>query len=242
MRYLVPPGKLASSLDWKKASGSILTIDVGFDRIGMAIAVHPSHGDEPLRLEPMPLELETHSSNKRVLRDSVVKELQKIVQSYNTVGVLVSWPVQKQGRVGAPCGKVLHTLDSLLEQSTMIINPQRTFALWDDHHFAPDDDVFGRSAKYGEACRHKDKTEYYASREQYAHKCSSAVAATVWNDFCMQHWPEIYQRELLGEHNNADGEEEQSFASRASNYEHYFEDDWIESTDDNETYTNAGLL
>lgn len=227
MRYLAPPGKLASALDWKKASASVLAIDVGSDKIGLAVASHPSFGEEPLRLDPLTLQLETRRGNRRVLSNSVVEELQQIVKSYNVAGFLVSWPVQESGRVGAPCGKVLHTLDSLLSASPDIVTTARPFCLWDDHHFAPDDDEFGRSAKYGEPCR--NKTSYRASEEQYAHYCSSSVAANVWNDFCTKHWPELYQDELIRE-------------PGPTSCESYFKDDWLDSTDETETYTNAALL
>ena len=211
MKYLADPSKLASKLDWKKASGSILALDVGSDRIGLAIASHPSCGNTPLPLEPMPIKLETRAGNRRALAESVLVELQTIVKNYNVCGFVVSWPLQKEGRCGAPCGKVLHTLDSLVNESSSIVTSSRPFCLWDDHHYVPDDDSWGRTPKYGEST---NKTLHLASQEQYVHTCSSSIAVDVWNDYCSKQWPELQFQE----------------AGEASAYaDDTDDDDWLEA-------------
>mmetsp|Transcript_44302 Transcript_44302/g.49673 ORF Transcript_44302/g.49673 Transcript_44302/m.49673 type:complete len:81 (-) Transcript_44302:24-266(-) len=43
MKVLTTPSKIANALDWKKQiGGSIATIDVHADRIGLSISHHPS--------------------------------------------------------------------------------------------------------------------------------------------------------------------------------------------------------
>ena len=191
MKYLLDPPKLAAKFDWSRKVGSMLAMDIGKDQIGLAVASHPVHGEPPLNLDPLPLTLETTTGNRKALTDSVVNELQHILRAYNVCGFVVSWPLQKEGHCGFPCGKVMHTLDSLVEESTAIINSQRPFCLWDDHHYVPGEDKWGRLPQYGEA---SNKTIYKASEEQYVHKYSSSVAVDVWNDFCSKHWPDLYNQ------------------------------------------------
>lgn len=189
-KVLRHPSKIASALDWKKASGAMLALDVGSDRIGVAVASHPLYGDAPLPLESVPLHLETRN-NKRVLSPEVVTQLQEIVKHFNVSSFVVSWPVQKEGRCGAPCGKVLHTLDCLVE-STNLMTDKRPFCLWDEHHYQAREDEWGRNPLYGEPGN--TKTIHKASQEQYQHKSSSTVAAQVMDDFMRSQWPEIYEQ------------------------------------------------
>ncbi|CAB9512819.1 expressed unknown protein [Seminavis robusta] len=171
MKFLADPSKLAAKFDWKRKAGSILALDVGKDKIGLAVASHPESGESALALDPMPLMLVTRTGNRKVLDESVIQELQDVVETFNVCGFVVSWPLQKEGRCGAPCGKVLHTLDCLVEESSSIVNQNRPFCLWDDHHYLPGEDR--------------------ASEEQYVHKCSSSIAVDVWNDYCSKHWPQL---------------------------------------------------
>lgn len=170
-----------------------MALDVGSDKIGLAIASHPSYGNTPIPLDSMAIKLETRSGNQRVLSEATVNELQTIVKNYNVCGFVVSWPLQKEGRCGAPCGKVLHTLDSLVNESSSIVTSQRPFCLWDDHHYMPDEDEWGRTPQYGEIT--PNKTLHIASQEQYVHDCSSSIAVDVWNDYCSKHWPGLDSQE-----------------------------------------------
>lgn len=189
-KYLADPSKVASRFDWSR-KGAVLALDVGMDRIGLAVASHPECGESPVALDPLPLRLQTKTGNRRVLAESVVGELKAIVQSYKVCGFVVSWPLQKEGRCGFPCGKVLHTLDALVVESPSIINTQRPFCLWDEHHYMPGEDEWGRLPKYGETTT---KTIHRASEEQYVHKCSSSIAVDVWNDYCSKHWPKLHEQ------------------------------------------------
>jgi len=193
LNFLTNPGQLASKFDWKKASGSIMALDIGSDnKIGLAIASHPSYGETPMPLDPIPITLETKAKNRKCLSKSTIEELKSIVTNYNVCGFVIAWPMQREGRCGAPCGKVLHTLDSLIAESSAIVNTKRPFCLWDEHHYVPQEDVWGRIPLYG--CP-SNKTIHKASEEQYEHKCSSSIAVDVWNDFCAKHWPDLWKQE-----------------------------------------------
>lgn len=237
MKYLANPSKLASKLDWSKASGSILAIDVGSDRLGLAIASHPSYGESPRALDPMPIKLETQG-NRKALSESTIQDLKTLCENFNVVGFVFSWPVQKEGRCGAPCGKVLHTLDSLVEKSD-IVNHKRPFVLWDEHHYQAQEDKWGRLPQYGEPTK---KTIYKASEEQYVHKCSSEVAVEIWNDYCAKHWPAICQDD--------DDEDEiwqvralppKPLARKETEQDLHVSNDWLED-DEDAAYTDMGLF
>ncbi|KAK1743647.1 hypothetical protein QTG54_005244 [Skeletonema marinoi] len=52
---LVAPSKVANTLDWRKAFGAVMGIDVTRDRIGLAIVEHPEHICESVPLKSIPL-------------------------------------------------------------------------------------------------------------------------------------------------------------------------------------------
>jgi len=233
-KALRAPAKIASKLDWKKATGAILAMDVGADKIGLAVATHPSHGEAPRPLTPIDIHLETSTDGKkRALSQSVISQLQDICKEHNVSSFVVSWPVQKEGRCGAPCGKTLHTLDSLVESSNLI-SDRRPFCLWDEHHTVAAEDAFGRNPLYGEPSPVKGESVHKASETQYAHECSSNVAAKVMNDFMQSQWPEIYYEQQLGV-------EERFFASTATKEQANSSTEWLEHYEDTENYMTVAV-
>ena len=204
-RILTSPGKVAQSLDWRKVSGSVLSMRVAADKIELAIASHPSF-EEPLQqLASIPLKMET-ADNKKVLKPEVVQELSKVVKDFNVCGMVVSWPVQKEGWCGASCGRVLHTLDQIISQSDTVLSPARPVCLWDEEHNVPHEDEWGRNATYSKI---SNKTCHQASKEQYGDH--NSVAVDVWNDFVREHWPDLYQQQPRNKMWNS---EEDTSASR----------------------------
>ena len=128
---LTTPSAVASALDWKKLNGSVLTLNIHSNRISAAVATHPSSMISSTRTKPPP------SSSARSLPDiplgrraTVTDDTRQRLQDYITritdhpiCGVIVAWPIQPDtGRMGAACGRVLHTLDQLL----LPINPTTT--------------------------------------------------------------------------------------------------------------------
>jgi hypothetical protein len=185
--YLASPGKVAHALDWHKVSGSILSIAIDKDRINLAAASHPTSNEPVQHLPSVFLERET-IKNYKTLKPDAAQELACIMRDFLVCGVVVSWPVQKEGWCGAPCGRVLHILDQLSAHSVM--NSRTPICLWDgQHNQPPAEDKFGRAAIWSET---SDKTFHQASKEQYEDH-HDAFALNVWNDFCRAHWPELYQ-------------------------------------------------
>lgn len=190
--YLASPSKVASALDWKKMSGSILSLNISNGKIDMTLASHPEIG-EPIKLRPIQLEFERNSNQKkRGLSPKVLAELQEIVQTNKVCSFVVGWPVQKEGRLGASCGRVLFTLDALIDSDKPIITKNRKVCLWDGSHVQLEhDDQFGRCSIYGLSSQCEKDFVHRASTEQYKQGEKNDVVVDVWNDFCRTHWPEL---------------------------------------------------
>lgn len=73
MRNLSKPSKVASILDWKKAfNHTVLAVNFHKNRVGIAVASHPSLGVPCLELEP--LRFEDHSGNSRNIAGGIDRE------------------------------------------------------------------------------------------------------------------------------------------------------------------------
>jgi len=189
-KILKAPSKIASALDWRKINGSVLSLNIHENRIGLAIASHPSYRDQASSFQDIPL------ARKGRVTEECKQQLTSIIKEYRVCGVVVSWPVQTDtGRMGAACGRVLHTLEGLLEESDLC-TPSRPLCLWDGVRADTElEDEWGRSTAYSQIPFNDNgdvKTEHYASVEQY-HQDENTVATAVWEDFCKVHWPELYQ-------------------------------------------------
>lgn len=181
-KLLMSPSKLAHAIDWHQLAGSVLTLNILRDRIELAVAPHPSHMDESIQTLPsIPIKTST-VNNQRVLSPSLAHELKSLIDSWQVCGLVVNWPVQRDGWCGAPCGRVLFTLDQLARDI------DRPICLWDQEHTHVDEDEWGRNPVYARATA--DKEVHVASKEQY--KAPNVALTDMWNDFCRSHWPELY--------------------------------------------------
>jgi hypothetical protein len=134
-RLLTTPRKVADLLDWRRVSGSILTLTISRDRLDLAVSSHPIHHDEPLvQLPSVPLEIKVDKRNKttatastNVLCPNVAKELDGVCERFAICGVIVNWPVEKDGWCGFSCGRVLFTLDQLVAQQSKAVSTRNPF-------------------------------------------------------------------------------------------------------------------
>jgi hypothetical protein len=167
---LVAPSKVANLLDWRKAVGSVMALDITRKSIGMAVATHPDQHAEAIALRPISLvvhqpsqqhqyhhsrqELEVDTSSCRTRKNQVSKELiselEAAVRRHRVCAFVVHWPTH-EGRMGEQCGKVLQVLDSVIDQSNSVVTRKRPFTLWsaataitttsnDDEHSSSIDD------------------------------------------------------------------------------------------------------
>ena len=169
LRKLSKPSKVASVLDWKKIhGGTVLSLNIHSDRVGIAVAPHPSFEKPCIELEPLKF-----TGKYRVSIDSACLErFASIIDDYNVCGVVVSWPLQHDsGRMGAACGRVVYALEQLWDMSNggkdnILARP---FCLWDAGHIVPEQrkdpqkhvDEFGRCPNYS---RTTDRDQYFASK------------------------------------------------------------------------------
>lgn len=229
--FLTTPSKVANALDWKKLSGSVLTLNIARDEIGLTLASHPSestHTDEDLSAELDSIRLSFNTKeNRKCLDPQVIKRLNDVVQAHKVCGFVVNWPLQKEGRMGKSCGRVLHTLDSLLmDSNTPILSNNRKFCLWDGSHVPlENDDAFGRCAVYGRPSTNEEDFVHVASQEQYE---QNKVVVDVWNDFCRTHWPEVYQHEPS--------------AQTTTSQHACFDGAWLDDFEENGAYLQASAL
>jgi len=188
-QILTAPGKVAHALDWRKGSGgSILSMSIGKGAIDIAVSYHPECQEVTQVMPSIPIT--THVVNEaNFLCPEVADEVSGILHDWKICGLVVSWPVQKEGWCGAACGRVLFTLDQLLNSpaGSGITDSGRKVCLWNNSHKDFSEDQFGRTSLYSLT---SDKRVHYASEEQY--QSSETVAAEVWDDFCRTHWPILF--------------------------------------------------
>lgn len=151
-RYLVTPGRVASLMDWKATlgTGAVMALDINRDRIGVAVAPHPSSvssgaGVATARtLDPILLPGKRAASTSSASHP--LSRLEEVAAREQVCGVIVRWPLQDGGRMGAQCGRILYQLDDFVASSsssessgssskkrtTSLIGKSRPFALYDD--------------------------------------------------------------------------------------------------------------
>eukprot|EP00561_Arcocellulus_cornucervis_P007517 CAMPEP_0185809418 /NCGR_PEP_ID=MMETSP1322-20130828/6190_1 /TAXON_ID=265543 /ORGANISM="Minutocellus polymorphus, Strain RCC2270" /LENGTH=295 /DNA_ID=CAMNT_0028505687 /DNA_START=193 /DNA_END=1080 /DNA_ORIENTATION=+ len=151
-RYLVTPGRVASLMDWKATlgTGAVMALDINRDRIGVAVAPHPSGvssgaGVATARtLDPILLPGKRAAGTSSASHP--LSRLEEVAAREQVCGVIVRWPLQDGGRMGAHCGRILYQLDDFVASSsssesssnsskkrtTSLIGKNRPFALYDD--------------------------------------------------------------------------------------------------------------
>lgn len=194
--FITTPCRVAHSLDWRQASGSILSLRITNNLIDIAVASHPSCYEPVQPLSSIPLvTMKTSVGNRKVLDSRVAEQLAQVVRDFNVCGMVVGWPVQKEGWCGAPYGRVFHSLDQLMTTTASqdrVFHKSRHICLYDLNHHVPAEDEWGRSPIYSQAPS-DDRTLHIASEEQYNQEETGqgVVAVDIWNDFCQTHWPEF---------------------------------------------------
>lgn len=116
MKRLNQPSRVASILDWKKTY-TLLAVNFHKNRVGIAIASHPSIGVPCLELEPLRFDTDSKSIAGAINKDCL-ERFSTIVEEHQVCGVVVNWPLQRDtGRMGAACGRVVFALEQLWARS-----------------------------------------------------------------------------------------------------------------------------
>lgn len=191
---LVAPSKVANILDWRKAIGAVMGLDVTRDRIGLAVAEHPDHSvckSVPLN----PISLWPGGGNDS---EDLLSELEAAVRRHRVCAFVVNWPVN-EGRMGERCGKVLRVLDSVVDRSNGVVTRKRPFALWcrDAGSEASPVDEWGRSTDFARAPEYRPEMRYSSKAVEARDDASdpSIVAADVLDQWVKNHW-EVDHKEV----------------------------------------------
>lgn len=186
---LVAPSKVANLLDWRKAVGSVMSLDITRDRIGIAVAEHPEHICGSIPLESISLR---HGKKSEMSRD-LVAELEAAVRRHRVCAFVVNWPTN-EGRMGEQCGKVLQVLDCVIDHSNSVVTKKRPFALWchsetASHQSSPIDE-WGRSTDFAQAPDYRTDMSYSSksAARRAQSQDSSVVAANVLDEWVRSHW------------------------------------------------------
>lgn len=206
-RCMVPPSRIASILDWKRKGSVIMALDITEQRIGVAVAKHPTPNNKVYALETisyMPMK-NRHSLRRLEQNDRVASELEEVVEDYKVCAFIVGWPLQPDGRSGGPCGKVLHLLDYFAEREKPLLSQGRPCALWDARDIPRNIleerkmiirqkehvcDKWGRSPSFCHTPSSIPGNYIYRSHDQFQHVSTidSTAASLLLKDFLDSHW------------------------------------------------------
>jgi hypothetical protein len=166
------------------------------DKIDLVVSSHPDLQEPIHELASIPLNNNNNKTlgpkNYRRLDSSVSAKLTNVIRSFNVCGMIVGWPLQKEGWCGASCGRVLFALDQLATcDDFRILSTNRPICLFDDQHQTRrhrhlEEDDWGRSQLYYRTTR---KTVHFASKEQYENVVHHPPNE-IWNAFCETYWPQ----------------------------------------------------
>uniref|UniRef100_A0A7S1Z7E5 YqgF/RNase H-like domain-containing protein n=1 Tax=Trieres chinensis TaxID=1514140 RepID=A0A7S1Z7E5_TRICV len=185
-----------------------MCLDINDERVGVALASHPSPNNAVHKLDSIPYMAVKAKKLAPIKRydenDRVGFELEQIVREHRIGAFVVGWPLQPDGRPGGPCGKVLHLLDQLAERRNPFLSKARPFALWDERDIprdlleenlirnAQDTEVdrWGRSSAFWKTPSHEMGNYVYRSGDQFYHKSTndSEAAGMVLKHFMDSHW------------------------------------------------------
>lgn len=203
---LVAPSKVANILDWRKAVGVVMGLDITRERIGIAVAEHPEMICEAVPLNSISLlKQDTQGGGaapktmKNQVNKDLISELEAAVRQHRVCAFVVNWPVH-EGRMGEQCGKVLQVLDSVMNESNCLVTRKRPFTLWCNSVNATFDtsppDEWGRSKMFAQAPAYipgmENNLVSYSSksamRQEGSSTNASVVAANVLDEWVKNHW------------------------------------------------------
>ena len=214
---LVTTSKVANLLDWHKAVGSVMSLDISMKSIGVAVSLHPEQHNSicgessTIPLRPILLHRNVNNVKRNLVTKNVIHELETEIKRHRVCALIVNWPVH-EGRMGEECGRALHVLDSVIDKSHNVISRKRPFALWTNNNnndtrtisgrnhcdcsvTPPIIDEWGRSATFACAPEYspdmsyssKNKIKQYSSYSSNS-SSTSVVAATILEQWVRTYW------------------------------------------------------
>lgn len=187
--FLSTPNRVAHSLDWRKAAGSVLNMRISNNQIEIALASHPSFREPIMKLPSIPL-TRTVVNNKKVIDNEVAKELARTIRQHHVCGMVVDWPV-KGGWCGEECGNTLNVLDQLASEN--IFHDSRPICLYDVNNFTSTIDEWGRTPVYARSSQTTEHSNTFSSKANVGRNGDAVF--NVWNNFSAAYWPNLPLKE-----------------------------------------------
>lgn len=148
-KCIANPQKIIRLLEWNKNNaGVVMALDIGRERIGLALTTHSSEENIIYPEKPIEYFNRTNSRDQIKTKEQILDEVHNIIEENRVCAFVVSWPIQTNGRIGKSCGRVLHFLDYFADSSKPLISPNHPFALWEEGEVASSAvsvDKWGRS-------------------------------------------------------------------------------------------------
>lgn len=187
VNFLAAPSRVANSLDWRKASGTVLSMRISKNEVELALATHPSFHEPVMQLPSIPIE-RTIINNKKVIDNKIAKEISNTIRKFHVCGMIVDWPVKGEGWCGEECGTTLNVLEQLTDQN--VFHESRPICLYDPTNSHLKEDEWGRTPIYS---RPSTKTRNLESTTTFRgnNKNEEHFILNVWNTFCKTYWPDI---------------------------------------------------
>ena len=209
---LVTTSKVANLLDWHKAVGSVMSLDISMKSIGVAVSLHPEQHNSicessTIPLRPILLHRNVNNVKRNLVTKNVIHELETEIKRHRVCALIVNWPVH-EGRMGEECGRALHVLDSVIDKSHSVISRKRPFALWTNNDYndtrstcgrnhcdcsvtPPIIDEWGRSATFACAPEYSPDMSY-SSKNGVSYSSNSpstsVVAANILEQWVRTYW------------------------------------------------------
>jgi len=183
-KCIVAPYRISRILEWNKSKGSVMALDIGHKRVGIALTGHSSKSGAIFQYVPIDYR---EGKNRNKNKDFILREVDRIIENNQVCAFVVSWPVKPNGKVGKSCGRVLHVLDHLANNTKPLLSQNRPFSLWEEE--VPVDrkdlvDKWGRSELFSRIPSIHQKI--YSSKgmgDDIYNEGSSLTASSMLHDF-----------------------------------------------------------
>lgn len=191
-KLLTTPSKIASTFDWKRQAGAnnknnnnnthLLSLSIHKNSIGMALS--PSSSSKNSSSDGGPNSLGSlYMVDRRKMDTRTKQAIAKVIQQNDVCGMVVSWPTQQEsGRNGEACGRVLFTLEQLLNDGSTTQVPKRPLCLWNSS---------SHSTTVAKANEHQEQqhetTDPWGRSSQYAGHAPSSASTTTTRRTTMEY-------------------------------------------------------
>lgn len=241
-KCIVAPHRISRILDWNRNKGSVLALDIGYERVGIALTGHSSKNGVIYPNSPLEYTQNGERNNGINRNDLILREVDKIVEDNRVCAFVVSWPLQRNGRVGKSCGRVLHVLDHLANGPKPLLSQSRPFSLWEEGIVvdrADQVDKWGRSETFSRVPSVHQKV--YSSKgmgHDIYNDGSSLTASSMLQDFMNARCREDGDEEIYHIDDPISCHESTYFHGIGSSIDEHFLDDY----ESNGAYIQSSVL